>query len=48
MNKSIVFSLAEIFFGIPINQIKRLGKPENIEPLKGAPDWIIVHLEFPK
>jgi chemotaxis signal transduction protein len=40
MNKSIVFSLAEIFFGIPINQIKRLGKPENIEPLKGAPDWI--------
>ena len=40
MIKSIVFYLGESFYGIPINQIKRLGKPKNIKPLEGAPEWI--------
>ena len=40
MIESIVFSLGEINFGITINQVRRLGKPQKIDPIDGAPDWI--------
>ncbi len=40
LNKSIIFSIDEILFGIPLEQIKRLGKVEKIEPLKNVPNWI--------
>lgn len=40
LTKSIIFSLDGIIFGIPINQVGRLGKPGKIDPITGAPDWI--------
>lgn len=40
MNKSIIFSIDEILFGIPLEQIKRLGKVKKIEPLENGPPLI--------
>lgn len=40
MTKSIIFSLGESIFGIPIKQVGRLGKPRKLDPLPKAPKWI--------
>jgi chemotaxis signal transduction protein len=36
LNKSIIFSIDEILFGIPLEKIKRIGKVRKIEPIKNA------------
>jgi len=40
LNKSIIFFIDEILFGIPLEQIKRLGKVRKLEPLENGPPLI--------